>query len=933
MTVRKSTPTNSSVDRGQSVDRGTGVPPVSGLTQFHRTRRNLPHWNDPTAVYFITWDSAKGVVLSEDEKSITLQAILHWDRDRWLVHAAVVMPDHVQLLVQPLRVPNSDPPAWFELESLIHSVKSYSAHQINKHLRKSGVVWQDERYDRVVRDDNEYEQTWEYICANPVEAGLEKSADEYRWYHRMRDDKTHRRDAGATVNLGLWLCCLTGLYCSANGASIADEVAAAPEIQESPITDADREHWSFRPLVRPEVPGVKDAGWCRNPIDRFVLAKLEAAGLRPSGPADKVTLIRRVTFDLTGLPPTPDDVDEFVRDESPDANDKLLDRLLASPAYGERWAQHWLDLARFAETDGFEHDFERPNAWRYRDWVIDALNRDVPLDEFVRMQIAGDEFAPGDAAAAIATGFLLCGPDMPDINDQDERRHSFLNDMAGTVGSALLGLQVGCAACHDHKFDPISQADFYRLRAFFEPAEIFKDHPIELAAPGGAKPQADRIARVRKLEAEIDEVENAVRQRLRAENPDFQPKPSDIVKAFSDDEKTRHGDATAALAKLKNDSRLPPIPLARVMFEGSAKVKPSRLMIRGDFRRPGPEVSPAYPRIANAVGVAVNKPEPAAPSTGRRTQFANWVTRPDNPLFARVLVNRIWQFHFGHGVSRTPSDFGLMGDEPSHPELLDWLACELSQSRVESRESRENTTTQPWSLKRMHKLMLTSATYRQASSAEHGVRSAESEKATTQSVIPPSALPTPHSPDPDNRLLSHLNRQRLDGESIRDAMLFAGDRLSDRRGGPGVRPPLPEKLVATLLKKQWEVSSDEEDHRRRSVYLFVRRNLRFPLFEAFDRPDTNASCPRRNRSTIAPQALILLNSEFSHAAAKDFGAAVVAKAGSDPAAQIDLAYRRALGRSPTADERQLALDFLVKPSDLADLCLALFNLNEFVYVD
>ncbi|MBI5759712.1 MAG: DUF1549 domain-containing protein [Planctomycetales bacterium] len=708
----------------------------------------------------------------------------------------------------------------------------------------------------------------------------------------------------------------------------ADAPNGRSEISESPITAADREHWSFRPLARPEVPVVKDAGWCRNPIDRFVLAKLEAAGLSPSLAADKLMLIRRVTYDLTGLPPTPSQVDEFVRDEAADAYERLIDRLLASPAYGERWAQHWLDLARFAETDGFEHDYERPNAWRYRDWVIDALNRDVPLDEFVRLQIAGDELLPGDAAAAIATGFLLCGPDMPDINDQDERRHSFLNDMAGTVGAVFLGLQVGCAQCHDHKFDPISQADFYRLRAFFEPAEIFKDHPIELASPGATKSQGDRIAQFRKLEDEIGEVENIVRQRLRIENPDFQPKPSDLVKAFSDVEKKRHSAATAALTKLKNDSQLPPIPLARVMFEKSARTKPSRVMIRGDFRRPGPEVSPAFPRIVNATKLEVIGPSSGSPTTGRRSQFAQWLTRPDHPLTTRVLANRLWQLHFGKGLIGTPSDFGLMGDAPTHPELLDWLACELAAPRVESRESRVEATTRAWSLKRMHKLMLTSATYCQAS----GQRSAVSgqQKTPTQAL---STLDSRLSTDPDNRLLSRMNRQRLDGETIRDAMLFATDRLSPRSGGPGVRPPLPAELVNTLLKNQWDVSPDEEDHRRRSVYLFVRRNLRYPLFEAFDRPDSNASCPRRNRSTIAPQALILLNSEFSHATARDLAARVVATSGSDPAKQVDLAYRRTLARSPDPDELRLALDFLAGPSDLADLCLALFNLNEFVYVD
>src|SRR6185369_16297704 len=243
-------------------------------------------------------------------------------------------------------------------------------------------------------------------------------------------------------------------------------IPALTEIIEPPITEGERGHWAFQPIKRGDLPAVKNSAWVRNDVDQFILAKLEAAGLSPTPAVDRVTLIRRVTFDLTGLPPSPAEVDAFVSDKSANAYEKLIDRLLASSAYGERWAQHWLDLARFAETDGFEHDYERPNAWRYRDWVIDALNRDVPLDEFIRLQLAGDELSPGDPAATIATGFLLCGPDMPDINDQEERRSIFLTDMTGTVGAVFLGLQVGCAQCHDHKYDPISQADFYRLRAF-----------------------------------------------------------------------------------------------------------------------------------------------------------------------------------------------------------------------------------------------------------------------------------------------------------------------------------------------------------------------------------------------------------------------------------------------------------------------------------
>ncbi|MBT4868308.1 MAG: DUF1549 domain-containing protein [Planctomycetaceae bacterium] len=646
------------------------------------------------------------------------------------------------------------------------------------------------------------------------------------------------------------------------------------EIKEAPITVADREHWSFRPLLRPAVPTVKNNELPRNAIDHFILARLEAAGLTPLPEAGRTTLIRRVTYDLTGLPPSIEEVDTFLADRAPGAYERIVDRLLASDAYGERWAQHWLDLARFAETDGFEHDHVRPNAWRYRDWVIDALNADMPYDEFVRRQLAGDEIDSDNSAARIATGFLLCGPDMPDINLQQERRHSFLNDMTATVGSAFLGLQFGCAQCHDHKYDPISQADFYRLRAFFD-AEFFF--------------QKNKIARM------TDELSAA----------------------------------------------------------------DSRLMIRGDFRRPGAVLLAAFPRIANPdsqqVDAGVLKPNTA----GRRTALANWITRPDNPLTARVIVNRLWQHHFGKGLSSTSSDFGVVGDPPTHPELLDWLATEFVRtpgSNTISTAAGSGATGGAWSLKRMHRLMVTSSTYRQAS------RFADADWTEQQTTGAVALWTTCRKADPENSLHWRRTRQRLEGESIRDAMLTAADTLSRRRGGSGIRPPLPKELLSTLLKNQWPVTPDRVDHDRRSIYLFVRRNLRYPLFDVFDRPDANLSCARRNRSTIAPQALTQLNSAFSFSTSKKFARELLIKAGDGTGRQVDLAYRQALGRTPTVDEHSVAAEFissakkrlqdsppnllkLAVPENLPEstdryhaaaltqFCLAMFNLNEFLYID
>jgi hypothetical protein len=626
-------------------------------------------------------------------------------------------------------------------------------------------------------------------------------------------------------------------------------VQAAEPLVETAITPGDRDHWSFRPLARAALPQVKNVNWPRTSIDNFILAALEAKSLAPQPEADRPTLVRRLSFDLIGLPPTPAEIDEFVADESPDAYERLVDRLLASPRCGEHLAQAWLDLARFAETDGFEHDKTRPDAWKYRDWVIEALNRDLPYDEFIRLQLAGDELAPRDPAATVATAFCLAGPDMPDVNSQEERRHVLLNEIASTVGSVLLGLQVGCAQCHDHKYDPLSQADFYRLRAVFEPAIVVeKDKSVSVLREGVYKPAAAHV------------------------------------------------------------------------------------WLRGDHRRPGPEIDAAFPRIANPWNEPLPAGEAGAKTSGRRAALARWVTRPDHALALRVAANRLWQQHFGHGLSRTPNDFGVVGGEPSHPELLDWLAGEIVRMG--------------WSQKEIHRLIVTSAVYRQAS------RSSMSQEAWQAAV----------SSDPENELLSRFPRRRLEGEAIRDAMLTSAGALSTKRGGPGVMPPLPAELTDTLLAGQWKPSGNPEDAVRRSVYIFARRNLRFPIFEAFDRPDANASCAKRNLSTTAPQSLLLFNSEFSLSMARRLAGLAVAESGSSDSGFVAAAFRRAFGREPSAKESEASLAFLARQQDLlqgekrraeklampepcpsgldphaaaayVDLCLALYNASEFIYVD
>ena len=676
----------------------------------------------------------------------------------------------------------------------------------------------------------------------------------------------------------------------------------AEELTEPPISQVDREHWAFRPLVRPAaiaLPAVDAA----NPIDVFLEQRLRTKGLVALGRADKFTLLRRVTLDLVGLPPTPEELASFLDDSVPDAFERVVDRLLASPRHGERWGQHWLDLARFAETDGFEFDAVRPNAWRYRDWVIEALNDDLPFDRFVQQQIAGDELWPDDPQAAIATGFLLCGPDMPDINDQDERRHTILNELAGTVGSVFLGLSVGCAQCHDHKIDPISQPDFYRLRAFFDRGDLFKDHPVAMPGERAAHDAARKMTAP--LERELKQLDDAARKRLREQNPDLQPTAADLKGALMADEAARREELATKLSRLP---KVPEMPQGRVFKNGAERT--SVVAIRGDFKRPGPEVQPAFLRIVEA--------KPTAARLTRtdltRSDLARWLTQPDHPLVWRVMANRLWQFHFGEGLCRSSSDFGYNGSEPTHPELLDWLASEFPRDGG--------------SLKRLHRLLVTSAAYQRASRPEIG-----DDTRSRWSVL--------HAADPDNRWWGRMVPRRLDGESIRDAMLSVAGVLSERQGGPGARPPLPQELVATLLKNQWVVSPDEEDHRRRSIHLMVRRNLRYPLFEVFDRPDTNATCAKRSRSTVAPQALALLNSELSLSLAEALAHRVTREATSGDQ-QVALAFTLTLGRHPTSEEQAWLQSFLqaeanTKSSDshaaLHRMCLALFNASEFLFVD
>ena len=731
-------------------------------------------------------------------------------------------------------------------------------------------------------------------------------------------------------------------------------VGAAPD--DPNWTAAQRKHWSFVPPSHPQPPPVKDRAWVQNPIDAFVLGAIEEVGLRPAPEADKGTLIRRVTFDLTGLPPTPEAVDDFVADRRPDAFGRLVDRLLDSRHYGERWARVWLDLARYAESDGFKSDVTRPNAWRYRDWVIQALNSDLPYDRFLTLQLAGDEVAPGDPSAFLATGFNRNWPFEDNNKVPGMNRQLMLEDMTDTTASVFLGLTVACARCHNHKYDAISQRDYYRFQALFAASAPRDDSPLA--------PPWDQTAHAA-VAAEHKARRDVVKKRLGAiERPyltallkdQIAKLPADIRKAFLTEPEERSAfqeDLLAKNAKLMSvapsamssalkpadravwtelssamkslDKSAPPgLSIASGMTDEGPTAPPVHRLVKGNLAVPAEEVAPGFPSIFQGM-LPTFEARPTPFSSGRRAALAAWLTRPDHPLTARVMVNRLWQNHFGRGIAATASDFGTQGTAPSHPELLDWLATEF--------------VSRGWSMKALHRLMVTSATYRQSSQ--------------------PSARTL--ADDPDNSLFARMPRRRLEGEAVRDALLAVSGRLDARVGGPSVFPDLPPGVET---RGGWVRSPLASDRNRRSIYVFVRRNLKYPLFDAFDQPDSNTTCPERNISVNAPQALMLLNSDLVLAEARSLAGRVLSTATDrhDPSSLVARAYRLTFSRAATADEVTRGVTFLrdqpsllsqraenpkaldlpdplpdghdvAQGAALVDYCHVLLNLNEFVFVD
>jgi hypothetical protein len=736
---------------------------------------------------------------------------------------------------------------------------------------------------------------------------------------------------------------------------------AISAFDDRPISDEERSYWAFKPPVQVPLPAVSHAGR-DHPIDRFLDRERAARGLVTAPRADRRTLVRRAYLDLLGLPPAPDEVERFVTDDRPDAWERLIDALLASPHYGERYGRHWLDVARYADSAGFEYDVHRPNAWRYRDYVIKSFNADTPYDRFLVEQIAGDEMDGKDHDSQIATGFLRAGPRVLfREKDNPERRFDYLDDVLGVIGKGTLGLTITCARCHDHKFDPIRQKDYYALQAsIFGYVETSVPlAPAEQAAAYLATNEA-LDGRRDALRAKLAAIEKPHRDRLElalikarfsdaiyqaAAKPDAVRTPGerllaiqvfeavsvpagDLEAAMPEAELATRRDLTQQLAAVETE-RPPPLPMADIATDGDHRfsplgegdevvscpkcripppfpgsylhtgpgryeVPPSYFLIRGDVESRGPEMQPGFLQVITRGDPPTAIARPDGRTSGRRLALARWIASPDNPLTARVIVNRLWQKHFGRGIVSTLENFGKMGEPPTHPELLDWLAVEFVR--------------RGWSIKQVNKLMMTSAAYQMAAAGD----AANAGR------------------DPENRYLWHFRPQRLDAEIVRDSMLTAGGNINLAVGGEPIFPFIPKDILTGQFRGKWLNTPDGPAAWRRGVYVYRRRSLPYPMFDTFDHPDMNVVAGARNVSTVPTQALTLLNNPFVLAQA-DRLAERVRNGARDPAAQIDLAYRFALARPPAPAELEIGLE-LVRSQSLAAFTHVLLNLDEFVYM-
>ena len=698
--------------------------------------------------------------------------------------------------------------------------------------------------------------------------------------------------------------------------------------KEAKFIGARGKYWAFQRVVRPSVPAISDP-WVRTPIDAFILDALTAKKLSPSQPLDRIRLIRRVTFDLIGLPPTPAEVDAFLHDRAPDAYEKVVDRLLASPHYGERWALKWLDVVRYAETNGFELDADRPHAWRYRDYVINSFNHDKPYDRFIKEQIAGDEMFPDNNDALIATGYLRAGQEhlVGGNIDPEVSREEVLTEIATSVGQTFLGLTVNCARCHNHKFDPILQADYYRLQAVFggaagkeveiaTPAEkaawkaadaAYQERlkPVKEALEQLAKPYEDRIEATElvKLDPKLQQAwkvpkdKRTPEEKVLAENANAQIEPTwdIVVAAMTPEDREKRAKLRIRLHEIEA-TEPDPLPTAYVYVNQKEPAPQAYVLRMGDPKNRLDPVDPSVPRVLKA------SYEIPKASVGRRTALANWLAAGENPLTARVMVNRVWQYRMGTGIVRTPNDFGVMGDRPSNKDLLDWLASEF--------------VAKGWSVKALDRLIVSSSAYR-------------------QSALPDKQRETV---DADDRLYWRMNRKRMEGETLRDEILSVTGTLNPEMGGRPVRVPIEPEVYDLIFTEHerdglWPVNPDKNVQNRRSIYLYNKRSVRLPLLTAYDQPDAITSCPVRPVSTHALQALSLFNSDFMQEQAQAFAARLEKECGkSKRGCEVKTAWKLALARPPSPAEQKLTSKFFSGGGSLPEMCLALLNRNEFVYV-
>jgi hypothetical protein len=750
------------------------------------------------------------------------------------------------------------------------------------------------------------------------------------------------------------------------------EIQAAkkePGPEERRISPEARNFWSFQPPLKTAPPVIGE----KHPVDAFLFSQLNKFGLKRAPEADRGMLVRRAYLDLTGLPPTPAEVNEFVRDTSPDAWEKLIDRLLASPRYGERWGRHWLDVARYADSNGYEHDRDRPNAWRYRDYVIQSFNDDTPYDQFLIEQFAGDEMEPTTDRSLIATAFLRNYAKV-DFREKDnpQYRFDYLDDMIATIGRGTLGLTVQCAKCHDHKFDPIPQRDYYALQASIW-GYVEVNHPLvpkEEADAYNAKVKAIDDA-AKPLRDEIKELEEPYRQTIlekkyrkwpqNIQDAVFTPEDkrtpgqvllanqiirttnvtsAEIDAALKPAELERKKALSAQIALIEKD-RPKPIPVAMGITDGDYRftpdshgdepapgkgikrdaiegsflndgskpyvAPPSWFLLAGDMYSRGAEMQPGFVQVASTGNEPTALPPSHHRTSGRRMALAKWLGSRENPLTPRVMANRIWHHHMGRGIVTSLDNFGKTGDRPTHPELLDWLAVEFVEpSYLAAGEAQPR----PWSFKHMHRVIMTSKAYRMSAGFADQTNTLK---------------------DPDNLQWWRYRATRLEAETLRDAILAVSGSLNHKMFGPAVFPPLPQSTLASMKYGIWNEQADGPDVWRRSVYVYRKRGLPFPFFEVFDLPDQNLTCGRRNVSTVATQALTLMNNEFVNTHAAHLADRIASEAGADRARQVETAYQITLSRLPSTEERAAAVAFL-EQNKLSDFAHVLLNLNEFVYL-